>query len=174
MTKAAPLAEPSAESLLAIERQVRQNGTALTAKELEGCWWLQEVWPKATGQPTRGPGWLFRGLAARLEIGANTDHLPISNAVALGGLELRFRGRGTLRGRRPLLAFQFDHLELSLAGRVLWRQVLPPPNPKRQPFFALIHRDPNGWLAARGRAGGLALWRLATAGPSQPDSAPGH
>jgi hypothetical protein len=27
------------------------------------------------------------------------------------------------------------------------------------PFFALIARDSNGWLAARGRGGGLALWQ---------------
>jgi len=32
--------------------------------------------------------------------------------------------------------------------------------PKRMPFFALIARDPSGWLAARGRGGGLALWDL--------------
>jgi hypothetical protein len=28
------------------------------------------------------------------------------------------------------------------------------------PFFALIARNSNGWLAARGRGGGLALWIL--------------
>jgi hypothetical protein len=44
---------------------------------------------------------------------------------------------------------------------VLFQKAIPSPAPQRLPFFALIARDPSGWLAARGRGGGLALWRLA-------------
>ena len=76
-------------------------------------------------------------------------------------LELRFRGVGRLLGSRPLLQFSFQELQLSLGGRVLLHRALPEPAPQRLPFFALIARDPSGWLAARGRGGGLALWRLA-------------
>ena len=87
--------------------------------------------------------------------------LALSNAVTLGPLELRFSGVGRLVGSRPLLQFSFQELQLSLGGRVVLRRVLPEPAPQRLPFFALIARDPSGWLAARGRGGGLALWRLA-------------
>jgi hypothetical protein len=80
--------------------------------------------------------------------------------VNLGPLELRFRGTGRLVGRRPLLQFSFQELQLSLGGLVLLRRTLPELPPQRLPFFALIARDPSGWLAARGRGGGLALWRL--------------
>jgi hypothetical protein len=59
--------------------------------------------------------------------------------------------------------FRFEVLELQLAGRTLLRRPLPAPEARRLPFFALIARDSSGWLAARGRGGGLALWRLATA-----------
>lgn len=84
----------------------------------------------------------------------------LSNAVRIGALELRFCGRGRLEGRRPLLCFAFTELRLSLGGRLLLQRALPAPSPRRTPFFALIARDSSGWLAARGRGGGLALWRL--------------
>jgi hypothetical protein len=65
-----------------------------------------------------------------------------------------------------LLQFQFELLTLSLAGRILVERHLPPPAPGKMPFFALLGRSPDAWLAARGRGGGLALWRLR--GPEQP------
>lgn len=154
-------AAPTLEHLLQLEQQVRRSGTALEAPALQGCWQLELVWPKGSRRASVFNGWLLRSLSARLEIGASPDGLQLSNAVNLGLLELRFRGRGWLQGRRPLLLFRFDQLELSLAGRRLLQRDLPAPAPRRFPFFALIRRDPAGWLAARGRGGGLALWRLA-------------
>jgi hypothetical protein len=47
-----------------------------------------------------------------------------------------------------------------MGGIALLNKALPTPNQKRTPFFALIERNPDGWMAARGRGGGLALWRL--------------
>jgi len=151
----------TADDLLALERQVRTAGSGIAASDLEGCWQLQLVWPKGSRRAASFSGWLLRGLAARLEIRSEADGLQLSNAVNLGVLTLRFRGRGRLQGRRPLLMFSFAELELSLAGRVLVRRVLPDPSERRMPFFALIQRSPDGWLAARGRGGGLALWHLA-------------
>lgn len=149
------------EHLLQLEAAARRMGTGLDAAALQGCWQLELVWPKGSRHASAFSGWLLRGLAARLEIGTSADGLLLSNAVNLGALELRFRGRGWLQGRRPLLLFGFDQLELRLAGRLLLQRELPAPPARRQPFFALIHRDPSGWLAARGRGGGLAFWRLA-------------
>ncbi|MFZ0407452.1 MAG: hypothetical protein WAM11_04990 [Cyanobium sp.] len=150
---------PSGEQLLALERRVRRGGTGLACADLAGCWQLDQVWPKGSARPASFSGQLLRGLGARLEIAASGESLQLSNAVNLGALELRFRGPGRLVGSRPLLQFSFETLELLLAGRVLLRRALPGPAPRRQPFFALIARDPAGWLAARGRGGGLALWR---------------
>jgi hypothetical protein len=79
--------------------------------------------------------------------------------VQLGALELCFHGSGWLQGRRPLLLFSFERLELRLGEWILLSRALPPVPPRRQPFFALIGRG-DGWLAARGRGGGLALWQL--------------
>ena len=149
--------------LLDRERRVRQHGTGLQAADLLGCWHLDQVWPKGSPRPSVFSGSLLRAVQARLEIAAaeaDEGALALCNAVSLGPLELRFRGVGRLQGSRPLLQFSFQQLQLSLGGWVLVQRALPSPPPQRLPFFALIGRDPSGWLAARGRGGGLALWRL--------------
>ena len=153
--------EVSARELLQLEQQARRSGSGVEADALQGCWQLQLVWPKGQQRASAFSGWLLRGLSARLEIGLDPEGLLLSNAVNLGAVELRFRGRGRLEGKRPLLLFSFEQLQLSLGGWRLVERTLPAPAPQRMPFFALIHRDPSGWLAARGRGGGLALWRLA-------------
>ena len=162
---------PDGSTLLALERRARRQGSAVTPRDLIGSWQLLQVWPRQGGQPNAFSSWLLRGLNARLEIRApqaDTEaealdlcNLDLRNTVQLAGLTLRFRGRGRLEGKRPLLQFQFQQLELAVADRVLLRRPLPAPDPRRLPFFALIGRDPGGWLAARGRGGGLALWSLA-------------
>jgi hypothetical protein len=166
--------QPWAGPLLRLERQARRHGTGVVAADLSGCWRLQQVWPRGGERASAVSGWLLRALAARLEIEADDEGLRLSNAVEIGGLELRFRGRGSLQGRRPLLLFSFDDLEISLGGRRLLHRRLPPVESRRVPFFALIHRDPAGWLAARGRGGGLALWRQAaiTEPPTVPPPSP--
>ncbi|MBM5806868.1 MAG: hypothetical protein FJ056_04135 [Cyanobacteria bacterium M_surface_10_m2_179] len=150
---------PDAERLLALEQQVRVAGTGINTADLLGCWQLDLVWPKGSRRASAFSGWLLRGLSARLEISSAGDGLQLSNAVNLGVVELRFRGPGRLLGKRPLLQFSFEQLELKLAGRCVLQRALPAPPAQRLPFFALIHRDRSGWLAARGRGGGLALWR---------------
>lgn len=153
--------EPTAaEPLLALERQVRRSGTGLQADDLSGRWRLQRVWSRGGQRADAISGGLLRALAARLEITSTPQGLRLRNAVNLGGLELRFEGPGRLQGSRPLLLFSFECVELRLGDRLLLQRSLPEPAPQRMPFFALIHRDRAGWLAARGRGGGLALWRL--------------
>jgi len=158
----APRTLPTAEQLLALEVRVRHGGSGLGLHNLVGRWRLEQVWPKGSTRASALSAALLRGLRARLELEAGTDGgLLISNAVNLGALELRFCGTARLLGARPLLQFRFEQLQLSLVGRVLLRRSLPAPLPRKEPFFALIARDPSGWLAARGRGGGLAVWSLA-------------
>jgi len=160
-----PPSDPTGADLLALERRARRQGTALEHEALIGCWQLQQIWPRGAATPAAFSGALLRGVGARLEISAGAaDGLMLRNAVNLGPLELCFHGPGLLIGRRPLLQFRFERLELRLAGRLLLQRAIPSPAPQRLPFFALIARDPSGWLAARGRGGGLALWRLSPSG----------
>ncbi|MEI8250156.1 MAG: hypothetical protein WCF98_03190 [Synechococcus sp. ELA057] len=151
---------PDVAELLELEGRVRHGGSGLQSGDLLGCWWLDQIWPKGQTRAATVSAALLRGLSARLEITTSGGQLELSNAVTLGVLELRFRGPGWLTGIRPLLRFRFDVLTVSLAGRRLLERRLPQPAATREPFFALIGRSPEGWMAARGRGGGLALWRL--------------
>jgi hypothetical protein len=153
---------PSSSDLLKLEQQVRREGTGLRSTDLQGSWRLQSVWSRSGTEASAVTSWALRLVNARLELSETGDGpLSISNAVNLGALELRFQGVAQLHGHRPLLRFQFDSLSLTLGNQTLLRRPLTPTTePRRQPFFALIRRDPSGWLAARGRGGGLALWSL--------------
>lgn len=153
---------PSGAELRQRERRARQGGTGLVATDLQGTWLLDQVWSRDSDHPSAFNAALLRGLRARLEIRLEDGALALRNAVTLGAFELNFRGPGQLVGSRPLLQFSFESMELTLAGRPLVRLALPSPSPRGLPFFALIARSQQGWLAARGRGGGLALWCLQT------------
>ena len=159
-TASAP--HPSGQDLLQCEATVRHTGTGLDVSALSGRWRLQQVWPRGSALPSTLSSALLRGLSASLELAPQPGTeaaLAISNRVQLAGLSLCFVGSGQLIGKRPLLQFSFSRLELRQGDQLLWGRALPAVSPRRLPFFALIARDSSGWLAARGRGGGLALWQ---------------
>jgi hypothetical protein len=157
------------EWLLEQERVSRHGGSGLTLPDLLGTWKLEQVWPRRGPGPSALNGALLRGLGAQLCLrrGSGPDgSLELLNQVQLGELRLRFRGPARLEGRRPLLLFRFEEVELSLSGWTLLRRRLENPQPfaeqaaSQLPFFALIGGAPKGdQLGARGRGGGLAQWR---------------
>jgi hypothetical protein len=174
---------PSGDELQALEQVARRKGSGLESGQLSGLWRLERVWSRGQRHPSPIAGVALRALGASLRIeaepniqpdagpdkGPNTGpdpapkphpRLKLTNAVKLGPLELRFQGAGWLEGRRPLLRFQFDQLEIHAGQRLLLQRSLPAPDPQRGAFFALIASGAEGrWLAARGRSGGLAVWR---------------
>ncbi len=163
---------PDALELLERERRSRREGSGLAPRDLVGSWRLERIWSKGSLRPATVSAAVLRGLAARLrleldEAAGEQGSMLLVNSVRLGALELRFEGTGRLQGRRPLLVFGFDRLKLLLGERILIERPLPPADPRRPPFFALIAavrpsasaaKESRGWLAARGRGGGLALW----------------
>ncbi|MDM7938157.1 MAG: hypothetical protein QUV06_11960 [Cyanobium sp. CZS 48M] len=169
---------PDAADLLRMEAISRRQGGAVEAAQLIGSWRLQRTWPKGSQRPADLASGLLRAFGARLVIEAPGpgEELAIRNSVQLGGVQLTFAGQARLEGKRPLLVFRFERLRLALGP---WRpldRALPQSLPFDQqrvgglPFFALIGGGAQlGWLAARGRGGGLALWSLDGAD----DSAPG-
>jgi hypothetical protein len=174
----------SGPELLSREAEARRLGSGITPEAITGEWWLQQLWSRE-GQEQAAAASLLRSLSACLAItpvpvadgsaGLELRNLELRNSVRLGLLELRFTGPGRLSGRRPLLRFHFERMQLLWAGKPFWQASLPPPSAAKEPFFALIATQPGngaerarqhsegeagGWLAARGRGGGLALWTL--------------
>jgi hypothetical protein len=164
---------PNGTDLLAAERLSRQKGSGLTPESLEATWRLDQLWGKQRSAPPMATtAALLRSLKATLCIrpGPEPTSLRIHNSIQLGTLQLHFEGPGQLTGKRPLLVFWFEQLEVRLGPWLLIQRALPKPAETKWPFFALISsgttgsstRDIKGkerWLAARGRGGGLALWR---------------
>ena len=160
---------PNGTDLLAAERLSRQKGSGLTPEALEANWRLDQLWGKQRSAPPMAPAAaLLRSLKATLSIrpGEQPTSLRILNSVQLGSLQLQFKGPGQLTGRRPLLVFWFEKLEIRLGPWLLIQRALPKPAETKLPFFALIasgktdsNKGKERWLAARGRGGGLALWR---------------
>ncbi len=161
---------PDGADLLRMEAISRKQGGAVEAAQLIGSWRLQRTWPRGSQRPADLVSGLLRAFGARLVIEAPAgegEELAIRNSVQLGGLQLTFEGQARLEGKRPLLLFRFERLCLALGPwRALDRPLLQPLPFAQQragalPFFALIGGGVNhGWLAARGRGGGLALWTL--------------
>ncbi len=153
----------STNEVLALERTAAKQGTGLQAPALIGRWSPRRLWSAGAPEPNTGQAKLLQLLRAELKIAEADPHavadLELSNAVGVGPFSLRFTGPGWLQGRRPLLLFHFEHLSLSLGRLQLLHVNLPAPKPKRSPFFALIGCSDDGWLLARGRGGGLALWQ---------------
>ncbi len=153
--------------MLALERRSRSQGSGLTRETLQGRWRLDQLWSKRQATPEAAAATLLRSLQATLTITASPDGdaLAVLNSVQLGALQLCFSGEGILRGQRPLLEFWFTQLAVRFGNRTLWQQAIAgPPEARKRPFFALIAREgdgTSGWLLARGRGGGLALWVLA-------------
>ena len=153
------VAGSTAGALLALERQVRRDGSGIRTEQLPGCWVLQQTWTRQGDAPAPGSATMLRWLKACLILNRCDQGLTIVNQVTLLGFLLRFSGSAHLRGTRPLLMFSFSTLEVCWADQVLLRRPLPDPSSKRLPFFALIElNEPEGRLTARGRGGGLALW----------------
>jgi len=177
-----PTPLPDAAALLERERSSRRFGSGIEANQLLGSWLLVQTWPRQARRPAAFSSALLRGLGARLILTASAGPqapLSITNRVQLGALELSFHGQAWLEGRRPLLLFSFERLQVRLGGWLWLDRHLSPPSAAAGPgqgrtawpFFALIATQPVGgsatepspdgagrWLAARGRGGGLALW----------------
>lgn len=91
----------------------------------------------------------------------------ISNQVQLGGLLLRFTGPARYLAKKNLLAFDFTQMQISLFGRVVYKQQIRGGKSQTEdfynqaiaklPFFAFFLMTED-LIAARGRGGGLAIW----------------
>ena len=158
---------PSLSKLLELEKKARVEGSGIEYDSILGLWKFNSVWKQGSDKEDSISSTLLQVLSASLELkkktegeGPENDKFTIANSIQFGLLSLRFVGIGNLERKQPLLPFSFDYIQIKLASLIILNKSLPKPEKSKRPFFALIALDSNGkWLSARGKGGGLALWK---------------
>lgn len=162
------------EALLTQEQQAKQSGWTMAMDNVLGTWQLRFTAPKQSihkAGPSAGKGFYVPGVVnATLKFWSDPERptgLAIQNQLNVFGLKLRFVGPAKLLPNKTLLAFDFESLQVGL-GNVTVLSIPVRAGRKdsptfetmpigKLPFFAFFAAD-DGYLAARGRGGGLALW----------------
>ena len=106
---------------------------------------------------------ILQVLSARLELKSKNKedqiNYEIKNSINFGLFNITFTGKAELKGPRPLLAFYFEELKISISSFPIINMALKKPEDKKMPFFSLVGiSTKDNWLCARGRGGGLAIW----------------
>ncbi|WP_035987442.1 hypothetical protein [Leptolyngbya sp. KIOST-1] len=159
-------------ALLRAERQAKQQRQSLSLGALLGTWRLRFTAPNKptyrAGEST-SKGFYMPGLAvATIAFSQDSDQqLSIQNQLQVGPVRLRFTGPAKFLAKKNLLAFDFVRLQLMVGRLNLLNLPLRSKAAKagdfaatsvaKLPFFSFFAAE-EGYLAARGRSGGLALW----------------
>jgi len=141
----------------------QKNGSGILYEELLGIWKFKYVWGKESDEIKNIPSSILQVLSARLELKSKNKedqiNYEIKNSINFGLLNITFIGSAELKGLRPLLAFYFEKLKISISNFPVFKKELKKPEEKKMPFFSLIGiSTKDNWLCARGRGGGLAIW----------------
>ncbi|MBD2112724.1 MULTISPECIES: hypothetical protein [Cyanophyceae] len=159
-------------ALLDAERQTKVERRQFSPEALLGNWRLRFTAPKKptykAGKP-QGSGFYMPGLAiASLCFSRDdNDQLTIQNQLQVGPVKLRFTGPAKFLPKKNLLAFDFVRLQVLVGSLTLINLPLRSKAAKagdfvatsvaKLPFFSFFMAE-EGYVAARGRSGGLALW----------------
>ncbi|WP_315791913.1 hypothetical protein [Fischerella sp. JS2] len=170
-----PPAAALVNALLEAEKAAKQQKLTYPFTSLLGQWRLCFTTGtrkrKNRGGIELGRGFYVPKLGAAHICFAATDIAvgkgKISNQVQLGGLLLKFTGPARYLGKKNLLAFDFTQMQISLFGRIVYKQQIRGGKSQtedfynqaiaKQPFFAFFLMTED-LIAARGRGGGLAIW----------------
>ena len=156
---------PSLEKLLELEKKARLDGSGINYESILGLWKFHSVWKQGADKENTISSTLLQVFSASLELKINRQEaekelFSIVNSIQFGLLTLKFSGIANLERKQPLLPFSFDCIQIKLSSFTIFKRSLPTPSRNKRPFFALIAVDTNGkWLSARGKGGGLALWK---------------
>lgn len=169
---AKPSAQQVTAALLDAERQTKAERRQFSPEALLGTWRLRFTAPKKpaykAGKP-QGSGFYMPGLAiATICFNRDdNDQLTVQNQLQVGPAKLRFTGPAKFLPKKNLLAFDFVRLQVLVGGLTLVDFPLRSKAAKaddfvaasvaKLPFFSFFVAE-EGYVAARGRSGGLALW----------------
>jgi len=154
---------PDINEIKLLEENSQKNGSGILYEELLGIWKFKYVWGKESDEIKNIPSSILQVLSARLELKSKNKedqiNYEIKNSINFGLLNITFIGSAELKGIRPLLAFYFEELKISISSFPIFNKELKKPEDKKMPFFSLVGiSTKDNWLCARGRGGGLAIW----------------
>lgn len=166
-----PAAQAVVAALLEAEKTAKQQRLVYPVEALLGQWQLRfatGVRKVKRGGITVGRGFYLPSFVqAQIGFQQVSDAFTISNQIQFGALRFQVFGPAKYLNKKNLLAFDFTQMDLSLAGRSLYRgnfrggQVENAAFEQKPigklPFFSFFLITEN-LIAARGRGGGLAIW----------------
>lgn len=168
-----PEARSVVDALLCLEKTTKQHRIDYPLESLLGTWQLWFVTgtrKQKQGGIALGKGFYVPQFApAQISFQRSSDGtIEIGNQVQLGALRLRFIGPARYLGKKNLLAFDFIQWQLLWGEQVVFSGSMRGGDTQRAnfeqtaiaklPFFAFFHATEQ-LIAARGRGGGLAIWR---------------
>jgi hypothetical protein len=175
-----PQAEAVVNALVNLEKAGKKAQRTVSYQELVGKWRLWFITGTKKTRQRAGimlgagryiPQWINIGLSysRNPEVTLNNAEAGnVENSVSLGGLNLTLTGPTKFFQKQKLLAFDFTQMTIRLFGKVIYsgniRQGKQSTDTfyeepiKKQAFFRYFHIGED-CIAARGRGGGLALWR---------------
>jgi hypothetical protein len=177
-----PSTEILVNALLQAEKSAKQQHSTYPFESLLGKWQLcfatgtkkvREHGGIVLGKGFYVPKFIKIHVSFNATLEEDSDRGEICNQVELGPVLLKLTGPVQYIGKKNLLAFDFNQLIISLFGRVLYNRPIRSGKVQTEdfynqsiaqlPFFAffLVTED---FIAARGRAGGLAFWIRETKG----------
>lgn len=177
-TNQRPSAESVVDALLQAEKAAKQQRLTYAFEPLLGKWRLcfttgtkklrkrgGIVLGKGFYMPKLTPAHISFSVASQED--RNLGRGAITNSVRLNPLFLQFEGLAQYVGKKNLLAFDFNRIQLQLFGRTVYSgnvrggkvqsENFYNQSVAKLPFFAFFLITEN-FIAARGRGGGLALW----------------
>lgn len=167
-----PSAKAVVNALLQAEKVAKQQRLTYPLESLLGDWQLCFTAPRKAhlkGGMALGRGLYVPQIAIAQISFANQspDKVEISNQIQFGPLLFKLTGPTQYLGKKNLLAFDFTHMQLCLFGCAVYSGEFRggkatgmdfyDQSIAKLPFFAFFLVT-EGFIAARGRGGGLALW----------------
>ena len=111
---------PDIKEIKILEKNSQKNGSGIAYEELLGIWKFKYVWGKELDEIKNVSSSILQVLSARLELKSkNKDdqiNYEIKNSINFGLLNITFLGSAELNGLRPLLAFYFEELKISISS----------------------------------------------------------
>jgi len=170
-----PSAEILVNALLQAEKSTKQERLTYPFESLLGKWQLcfatgtkkvRERGGIVLGKGLYVPKFIKIHVSFNATLEEDADRGKISNQVEFGPVLLNLTGPVQYLSKKNLLAFDFNQMLISLFGRVVYNRPMGSgiqaedfynQSIAKLPFFGffLVTED---FIAARGRAGGLAFW----------------